>query len=268
MRRASGRGEDLADHAAVVTGDGDHGRAGRRVAAVGEMAVSLFLAGVLDAHEHGLPVRAPLDARNLALSRTHHEAADIARHRVAHEHLVVALARKALRVRVFPVGLNPQHAVSVEREAVGRVEHVIGRDVSGARVRALVDDGIARDHVEVPREGRREVVAPVRRPAHDLPVVVVRPGVRPADGRGVAALVGLLAPVLVVGETAEDFRLLGVRRHPLGAVHGGGRNGRGRDARVDAYFRLGGHAGGFGRKLHPLAPAALGELRREEFSAL
>ena len=268
MRRASGRGEDSADNAAVVAGDGDNRGARRRVASVGEVAVSLFLAGVLDAHEHGLPVRAPLDAGDLALSGTHHEAADLARHRVAHEHLVVALAGEALRVRVFPVGLNPQHAVSVEREAVGRVEHVIGRDVFGARVRALVHGGIARDHVEVPREGRREMIAPVRRPAHNLPVAVVRPGVRPADGRGVAALVGLLAPVLVVGETAEDFRFLGVRSHPLGAVHGGGCNSRGRDARVDADFRLRGHSRGFGRKLHPFAPAALGELRREEFSAL
>ena len=111
MRRASGRGEDLADHAAVVAGDGDHGRAGRRVAAVGEVAVASSFARMLDAHEHGLPVRAPLDARNLALPGTHHEAADLARHRVAHEHLVVALAGEALRVRVFPVGLNPQHAV-------------------------------------------------------------------------------------------------------------------------------------------------------------
>ena len=128
--------------------------------------------------------------------------------------------------------------------------------------------GVARDHEEIPGEGRRQVIAPAWPPPDDLTVEVALARVRPAHGRRVAALVRLPAPVLVVGEAAIDFGLLRVRRHPLRAVHGGRSHRRGRHAGMNTDFRHRGHAGGRGRQRNPLPPAAVGELRREQRSRL
>ena len=214
---------------------------------------------MLDAHEQGPAVGAPGDAGDLALFRTHQEAADLPGHRVAHQHLVVALACEPLGVGVVAVGLDPQHAVAVEGDAVGGVEHVVRVDVLRAGVGVAVHRGVSRHHVQVPGEARGHVVAAVRPPAHDLAVNVAGAGIGPAHGSGVAARVGLLAAVLVVGEGAVDLGLPRIRRHPFGTVHGGGLHRRGGDARVNADLGHGGHAGGLGSQLQPLATPAVGE---------
>src|SRR3546814_10759591 len=49
------------------------------------------------------------------------------------QHLIVALAFIVAAVAVLAVGLDPQSAGTVEGEAVGAVEGIVGRDVGGAR---------------------------------------------------------------------------------------------------------------------------------------
>ena len=116
-----------AGEVAVVARYRDHRQARHGVAAVREVAVAL-LSLVLDAHEQGPSVHAPGYSNDLALSRTHQEATDLAGDRV----FVVALAGESLGIGVVSVGLDPQHAVTVEGEVVGGVEHVGRVDVRGA----------------------------------------------------------------------------------------------------------------------------------------
>ena len=184
------------------------------------MAVAL-LAGMLDANEERPAVRTPGDAGHLALARPDQEPPDLAGLGIADQHLVVALSIEVPAAGVLAVGLDPEHAVGVEGEAVGGVEHVVLVDVVRARPFVVVDQGIARDHEQIPGESAGEVIASIGPPPHDLPVDVLRARIGSADGSGVAAGIGLHSAVLVVGEAAIDLGPAGVGRHPFRPVHGG-----------------------------------------------
>lgn len=84
---------------------------------------------MLDADEQRLAVGGPSEARDFATDGADHEALDFAGHRIADEHLVIALAGEVAFVFVISVRLDPDEAGFVEREAVGRVEHIVGVDV-------------------------------------------------------------------------------------------------------------------------------------------
>ena len=97
------------------------------------MAAAAFLARMLDANEQRPAVCGPGDTRYLALPRADQEAADLAGLRIADEHLVVAHAGEIALVRVVAICLDPKQTVFIEGDPVGRIEHVAGVDVLGAR---------------------------------------------------------------------------------------------------------------------------------------
>ena len=90
------------------------------------------LAGVLDVHEHRAQVGRQLHRRDLAADRPGQEAAHLAGGRIGGQHLVVAdpspvAAGHVLRRRI---GLDPQHAASVDVTAVGLGERHAALDVA------------------------------------------------------------------------------------------------------------------------------------------
>src|SRR6187402_2097794 len=123
------------DHAAVDLPD-HHGRAAwpaarpeigpvAEAARIGRVApLARRLAGMLDVDEHRPAVRRPGRAGDLAVDRAHQEAPHLAAGEIAGEHLVVADARHLALVhhRRAHVGLHPERAAGVERDAVGAGE--------------------------------------------------------------------------------------------------------------------------------------------------
>src|SRR5690606_9352949 len=97
----------LADEPAVLAVDRNHRGAGNGCAAVREVAVALF-AGMLDANEKRAPIRAPGDAGNFGFFRSDQKAFDLARRRVAEQHLVVAHALEIAAVGIIAVRLDPE----------------------------------------------------------------------------------------------------------------------------------------------------------------
>ena len=112
----------------------------------------IFTAGVLDADEQRSAVEAPRDASAFALFRPDHEQLDIARGRVADQHLIVTVPGKISLVGVFAVGLNPQHAGRIEGKAVRCIEHIVGCYVCGAGAGVSVNDRVAGNDKQVPCE--------------------------------------------------------------------------------------------------------------------
>ena len=128
-----------------------------------------FAAGVLNADEQRSAVEAPRDAGDFALFRPDHEPLDLARDRVADQHLIVTVPGKISLVGVFAVGLDPQHAGQIEGKAVRCIEHIMGCHVCGAGAGVSVNDRVAvnenRSHVKFnapwsPFSGRQRTICP------------------------------------------------------------------------------------------------------------
>src|SRR3546814_11090016 len=89
---------------------------------------------MLDVDEHRFAGGGEGNARYFAFLGAHEEAAYLFADGVGAQHLIVALAFIVAAVAVLAVGLDPQSAGTVEGEAVGAVEGIVGRDVGGARL--------------------------------------------------------------------------------------------------------------------------------------
>jgi hypothetical protein len=72
------------------------------------------LTGVLDVDEHGLAIRCPANARDLAARRAHQEAGDIFGGDVGYQHLVIALVQEVAFIGSASIGLDPKTAFGVD----------------------------------------------------------------------------------------------------------------------------------------------------------
>ena len=146
------------------------------------------LARVLHVHEQRPAIRRPVDAGDLATGGTDQEAPDLAALHVRHQHLVVALTQEVPGVREIAIGLDPEATFSIEGQAVGAVERVLGRNVGGAaaQIGGRIDRRVPGQHEQVPLEsGDRCCVASGFTPADDLAEAVrgARIGVINGAGR-------------------------------------------------------------------------------------
>ena len=76
----------------------------------------LLQASLLDSDEDGAAVDGPRQARDLGPVRPGQEAGGLARHRIAHQNLVVPHAGEVAFVVVVPAGLDPDQAIAVKRD--------------------------------------------------------------------------------------------------------------------------------------------------------
>jgi len=125
---------------------------------------------------------------------------------------------------------------------------------------------ISGEHKQVPGETVGGVIGTVRRPAHNLSVTVAVPGIWSVCRGVVATGIGLLAAILVVGETAIDLVSAWIGGNPFRAVHGCRPDLGSGHAGVNTDLGLRRHAGGFRRQFDPFAGHVVGEFGDIEFS--
>src|SRR5690554_7966252 len=185
--------------------------------------------GVLHVDEHGALVRRGDDTGDLLADGPGQEAAHLAGLRVGTEHGVVAEHLVYTRVlAAFPdIGLDPDPAVLVDPQTVGRAEQVVhGQGIAigvlAGQVGLTALPCISAEQEDIPLECSGGMLATGFRPADDVTMAVL--GARVGVVGGTATT--------VVGQGEIDITVVRVHRTPFRAVHGRGTDQRSEERRV------------------------------------